>query len=125
MKIPYNIIFSMRLTELKISAWAENLHIISPLEVWLGSKYTFALRFSILKSRMENLENKAILKSISPLFNDWVVESHIGKFLWISQPYFDFNCLFPSYITLTLIWVWGGGGGCFTPPPPLTPIGFP
>ena len=41
-------IFSTRLTELKFSAWVENLHIINPLDVWLYSKYTSALRLRIL-----------------------------------------------------------------------------
>ena len=38
------------------SALAENLHIISPLYVWLGSKYV---------EYVEYVENKAMLKSIS------------------------------------------------------------
>ena len=60
-------IFSTRLTKLKFLVRAENLDKISPSDVWLGSKYVFAQRLSILKNRIKNIENKAIQKSISQL----------------------------------------------------------
>ena len=67
-KIPHTIFFfffSTHLTELEFSARAENFHIISPLDVWLVSKYPSEERLSILKKRIKSIENKAMLKSIS------------------------------------------------------------
>ena len=46
---------------LRSSARTVKLHIISPIELWLGSKWASAQRL-IMKSSMKNGENKAMLK---------------------------------------------------------------
>ena len=65
--------FPTRLTKLKFSARALNFHIISLLDVWLGSKYASAQRLSILKNGMKSVENKAMLKSMSMLNDKYKV----------------------------------------------------
>ena len=86
-------IFSTRLTKLKFLVRAENLHKISPSDIWLGSKYVFAQRLSILKNRKKNIENKAIQISISQLQMTGLqsLTKGIGKFLLISEPFFELN----------------------------------
>ena len=46
---------------LRNSARNGKLHIISPVDVWLGSKWGSAQRL-ILENKMKNVENKAMLK---------------------------------------------------------------
>ena len=41
-KLHITSIFSIRLTEWKFSSQADNIHIISPLDIWLGSQYASA-----------------------------------------------------------------------------------
>ena len=52
---------------LKFSVQASNIHIISPLDVSLGSKYASGQRLSTLKNKTKSVENKAMLKSMSML----------------------------------------------------------
>ena len=39
---------------MKFAAWAQNLHMISSVDVWLGSKCSSTQRLIILKNRMKN-----------------------------------------------------------------------
>ena len=66
--------FPTHLTKLTFSAQTQNIHIISLLVVWLGSKYAPAQRLSILKYRMKSVEDKAMLESM-PMLNNRVTKS--------------------------------------------------
>ena len=46
-KLHITSIFSIRLTEWKFSSQADNIHIISPLDIWLGSQYASAIFMNI------------------------------------------------------------------------------